>query len=61
VLRDVLQSADADFHPHDAYVRIVVDGRFRGSAWYRFSDTLVKANLVEQRRSASGISTICKF
>jgi len=42
VLRDVLQSVDADFHPHDAYVRIVVDGRFRGSAWYRFSDTLAE-------------------
>jgi hypothetical protein len=28
---------------------------------YRFNDTLVKANLVEQRRSAGGTSTICKF
>jgi hypothetical protein len=40
VLRDVLQSVDAGFHPHDAFARIVVDGKFRGSAWYRFTDTL---------------------
>ena len=40
VLRDVLQSVDAEFHPHDAFARIVVDGKFQGSAWYRFTDTL---------------------
>jgi hypothetical protein len=28
---------------------------------HRYNDTLVKANLIDQRRSASGISTICKF
>jgi hypothetical protein len=39
VLRDILQSVDGAFHPHDAFARIVVDGRFRGSAWYTFSDT----------------------
>jgi len=28
---------------------------------YRYTDTLTKANLIDERRSASGISTICKF
>ena len=42
VLRDIVQSVDNEFHPHDAYARIVVDGRYRGSAWYRFSDTLAE-------------------
>ncbi len=40
VLRDVLQSVDSDFHPHDAFARIVVGGRLRGSAWYHFTDTV---------------------
>ena len=39
VLRDVLQSVDREFHPHDGFTRITVSGAFRGSAWYRFTDT----------------------
>lgn len=39
LLRDVIQSVDFGFHPHDGFVRLMLDGEFRGSAWYRFSDT----------------------
>jgi hypothetical protein len=28
---------------------------------YRYNDTLVKANLMDERRSAGGFSTMCKF
>ncbi len=42
VFRDILQSVDKDYHPHDGFARIVVDGKFRGSAWYNFSDTLAE-------------------
>jgi hypothetical protein len=39
VARDIVQSLRADYHPHDGYVRLMVDGAFRGAASYRFSDT----------------------
>lgn len=39
VFRDVIQSVDAQFHPRDAFARIVVEGRLRGSGWYTFTDT----------------------
>lgn len=39
-MRDVLQSVDPQFHPHDAFARIVVGGKLHGTAWYHFSDTL---------------------
>lgn len=38
VARDVVQSVDAGFHPQDALVRLMVDGAWYGSAWYRFTD-----------------------
>jgi hypothetical protein len=28
---------------------------------HRYTDTLVKANLMDERRSAGGVSTMCKF
>lgn len=40
VMRDVVQSVDKDFHPHDAFARITVGGEFRGTAWYTFSDSV---------------------
>ena len=42
VFRDVIQSVDADYHPRDAFARILVGDRLRGSAWYTFSDTLAE-------------------
>lgn len=39
VTRDIVQSAFADGHPNDAYVRLMVNRRLAGSGWYRFTDT----------------------
>lgn len=39
VVRDNVQSVHPDFHPHDAFVRIMRDGRFTGSGWFRFTDS----------------------
>lgn len=39
VTRDVIASVDADFHPHDTYVRLTKNNRFFGSTWYRWTDT----------------------
>lgn len=38
VFRHVVYAVDAEFHPHDALSHITVNGRFQGSAWYRFTD-----------------------
>lgn len=38
LIRDVIQCVDADYHPHDSFVRLTSDNRFFGSTWYRFSD-----------------------
>jgi hypothetical protein len=38
VARDIVQSVKRDFDPHDGYVRLTVDGAFRGAASYRFTD-----------------------
>lgn len=42
VTRQITQSVRADWRPHDGHVRTMVDGRFGGSAWYRFSETEVE-------------------
>ena len=39
LIRDVIQCVDAEFHPHDSYVRLTQGNRFLGSTWYRFSDS----------------------
>lgn len=39
VVRDSLLSVHPDYHPCDAYVRIMRDGALTGSGWFRFSDT----------------------
>jgi hypothetical protein len=39
VVRDSVLSVHADFHPHDAYVRIMHHGRVTGTGWFRFTDT----------------------
>lgn len=39
VVRDSILSVHPDFHPHDAYLRIMNHGRVTGTGWFRFSDT----------------------
>lgn len=39
LIRDVIQSVDADFHPLDASVRLIKDNKFLGNSWYHFTDT----------------------
>ena len=39
VVRDNTLSVHADFHPHDAYVRIMNAGAVTGTGWFRFTDT----------------------
>jgi hypothetical protein len=38
VVRDSVQSMHADYHPRDAYVRIMRDGELTGSGWFAFTD-----------------------
>jgi hypothetical protein len=38
-VRDSTLSVHADFHPHDAYVRIMRQGGVTGTGWFRFTDT----------------------
>lgn len=38
-VRDSVISVHPDFHPLDAYVRIMRDGVLTGSGWFRFSDS----------------------
>jgi hypothetical protein len=38
VVRDSLVSVHPDFHPHDAFVRIMNGGAVTGSGWFRFTD-----------------------
>ena len=38
LLRDVTYSVDGAWRPLDAFVRLVRNGRFVGSAWFRFDD-----------------------
>jgi hypothetical protein len=42
VTRQITQSVHADYHPHDGHVRLMTDGRFAGSAWYRFGEREVE-------------------
>lgn len=42
VVRDSVLSAQSDFHPHDAYVRIMNHGRVTGTGWFRFTDTVAE-------------------
>ena len=39
VVRDNILSVHPDFHPHDAFVRIMNKGVVSGSGWFRFTDT----------------------
>jgi hypothetical protein len=37
-VRDSVISVHPDYHPADAYVRIMRDGRLTGTGWFRFTD-----------------------
>jgi hypothetical protein len=39
IVRDSVLSVQSDFHPHDAFVRIMRDGRVTGTGWFLFTDT----------------------
>lgn len=51
VLRDVTYTVDADYRPLEAFVRVSVQDRYLGSAWFRFHDTLVEC----ETASAEGV------
>jgi len=38
-VRDSVLSVHDDFHPHDAFVRIMRQGRVTGTGWFRFTDS----------------------
>ncbi|KPJ81851.1 MAG: hypothetical protein AMJ58_03615 [Gammaproteobacteria bacterium SG8_30] len=38
VVRDVSMRVDDNWHPRDAFVRVTVDNRFRGSGWFVFDE-----------------------
>ena len=42
LVRDVLQSVDAQWHPQDAYVRLTINERFFGNALYNFTDDIAE-------------------
>lgn len=46
LLRDVVATVGADWYPMDAFVRIVGDGSFVGSAWFRFTDRTAECHAV---------------
>lgn len=39
VVRDSVLSVHPDFHPHDAFVRIMREGEVTGTGWFRFTDS----------------------
>ncbi len=42
VLRDVTYTLDHRWRPQDAFVQLIVDGAFMGSAWFRFAESYVE-------------------
>lgn len=51
VLRDVTYTVDSDYRPLEAFVRVAVQDRYLGSAWFRFHDSLVEC----ETASADGV------
>lgn len=46
VVRDVNQRIGPDGLPQDSFVRIFVDGCFRGSGWFRFGPTMAECEAI---------------
>jgi hypothetical protein len=42
ILRDVTYTLDQNWRPQDAFNRLTVEDRFRGSSWFRFADDKVE-------------------
>lgn len=42
VLRDVIYTVDADWRPLDSYVRLTVEEKYMGAAWFRFGADIVE-------------------
>ena len=42
LIRDVTFSVDEKWKPLDCFVRLTIHDRFQGSAWFRFTDTMVE-------------------
>lgn len=49
VLRDCIQSYDADWNPTEAFNQLTVDEKFVGSGWYRFTDTYAECEAFTAR------------
>lgn len=45
VLRDVVWTMDADWHPIDAYVRLSVGGAWQGSGWFHCAGAVVTGEI----------------
>tara|TARA_R110001599_G_scaffold132983_1_gene310345 strand:- start:64764 stop:65498 length:735 start_codon:yes stop_codon:yes gene_type:complete len=46
VVRDVNQRIGPDGRPKDSFVRIAVDGQFRGSGWFRFGKNIAECEAI---------------
>ena len=59
LLRDVVQTVDANWLPVDSFVRLTKDGAFIGGAWFRFTDRAVEceAYTVAEGRVSQVIET----
>lgn len=59
LLRDVVQTVDANWLPRDAYVRLCQKGQFTGVAWFKFDATGVdcEAYTVGQGRVSQRVET----
>jgi hypothetical protein len=45
LVRDVTYTVNADFKPIDCFVRVVNQGKFVGSGWFRFTDSMAEAEV----------------
>ena len=41
-LRDVTYTVDQNWVPQDAFVRLSVNGTFKGSSWFKFSENIIE-------------------
>ena len=46
LLRDVVYTMDGQWRPQDAFVRLTIDNRFQGSAWFRFTEHSLECETV---------------
>jgi len=51
ILRDVVYTVDRAWLPIDSYVRLTVEEKLMGSAWFRFGPNLVVRSVYHRRRA----------